>query len=492
MSSVNFIADPWEYPAYNELDIHSGAWMSRYEAFRVRLHWLLLWNREVHILDTFTLFNRQFEHWVTEEYRDEGIESRKAKEHLFQSRAIRVALRRNDGDSFNCLAEVDEAHVRGSKDFIWYPDGKPKAKFVADLDSRLGLSRAAPLRDNPTWVIGNHQRELKEAFEAAVNPSSTVSSDFGISGLPSEEIDRLWALIDNDWRRSKIYKVLGFGVDWRLRGRKPLWKYVDDDNKNNKSNKNRTAAERLRRLADWCYYRAINQDLGLESRFPDSSLPLSLDSMFVGAEDPAKVTLGITPQSPDTLDMRQQLLADSAICLTGNVSSLFEKFGKLTVAEVSTLRTRGEFAAYYQLRREGQGEGKAIWDDPEKGRKMSEAAFSCLQALGDACQVPIEKTTSSKVRLGLRMARVASKCVATGIAMSISPEASELQGWFHVLPLMLDVGIEAAGEKAAEYLLPALHEKLIYISTRLHRVSPSDPVVVAARCTAGVTTEDIL
>ena len=60
MPRSNFIADPH---AFSDAAYLTNVWLENYAVFRYRLNWLLLWNDEVHVFDSFFLFNRQFEYW---------------------------------------------------------------------------------------------------------------------------------------------------------------------------------------------------------------------------------------------------------------------------------------------------------------------------------------------------------------------------------------------------------------------------------------------
>jgi hypothetical protein len=65
--NVNFIADPWEWGDLVPNPIPGNEpWDRAYRDFKTRLHWLLLWSDQVQVVDSFVLFNRQFEQWFRE------------------------------------------------------------------------------------------------------------------------------------------------------------------------------------------------------------------------------------------------------------------------------------------------------------------------------------------------------------------------------------------------------------------------------------------
>jgi hypothetical protein len=88
MLRSNYIADPH---ALSDAAYLGPIWLDNYATFKSRLNWLLLWNDEVHVFDSFFLFNRQFEHWfmkAREEPKSDG-----ALRELFASGAVKPRVR---------------------------------------------------------------------------------------------------------------------------------------------------------------------------------------------------------------------------------------------------------------------------------------------------------------------------------------------------------------------------------------------------------------
>lgn len=166
MRIVNFIADPWEWPLQKPLRHKDEYWYARYRRFKLRLHWLLLWYDQIQVLDSFALFNRQIEHWVQDTPKQEGRPAQSVIERLLGSdRAIVFPLRsKTSRGEFQCLRDVDEAHVRVNPTFVWYPDGAPRKTFSKCLDRYLGL----PNEGSPIYRIGQHREMLQSAFDRAM------------------------------------------------------------------------------------------------------------------------------------------------------------------------------------------------------------------------------------------------------------------------------------------------------------------------------------
>jgi hypothetical protein len=168
---VNFIADPWEWGSPQEWDsppvMRKGDpdWIAAYREFKTRLHWLLLWHDEVQILDSFVLFNTQFEQWFLQTKR--RPRGRIALEKVFREKALRIALRKDRTRKFTRLTEIDAAQVRGNREFRWFYGGSPTQDFVRELDTYLAeawsqMAQAAgrngfkPTRRSRPWACRSH------------------------------------------------------------------------------------------------------------------------------------------------------------------------------------------------------------------------------------------------------------------------------------------------------------------------------------------------
>src|SRR5579863_8368132 len=101
MPVSNYIADPH---ALDEHPYLSAGWLENYRLFKSRLNWLVLWNDEVHIFDSFFLFNRQFEYWFMKG--QENSASDQALRSLFNSGVIKPRIR----EQFSNLHDTFEQH----------------------------------------------------------------------------------------------------------------------------------------------------------------------------------------------------------------------------------------------------------------------------------------------------------------------------------------------------------------------------------------------
>lgn len=414
VGAANFIADPWEWVPPGTI-LPSDDWLRRrYEEFRSRLHWLFLWYDQVQFLDTFVLFNKQIEAWERESHRTKcGTE---AFEKLAgEEKALRIVLRTDPaGNVFNSLEAVDQRQVRGNKNFIWYPDGPPNPGFARRLDGYKGLISDQPYR------MSDHKKEMSKAFSAVLSTEPEANSDLAreypaLRELNQETLEQLMNLIGDDWRRSNIYTILGFGVsvrERRLQPRQPLIKLP------------LKIRESLRRFANDCYYRAVNHDLRVKSRFPGDRPPSAFELFF-----PVSGTGSIYPQDEASWSLRTELYTREAgpACLTGDVSMLFNRFRALELDQIRKLRHSGPFPDYRARYRDYEVADKLSSKSNEIRADIASLRASCLEELGKACSVPITRASYGNSCLAWRIAHVSASVVAAGL-VHVGLGKAELHG----------------------------------------------------------------
>lgn len=479
MRVVNFIADPWERAPNRTFRLRGHPFLlGEYKQFKSRLHWLLLWNDQVRILDTFALFNRQIERWVTESHQ-EGPNSKDAiRKLLGDEKAISIVLRAgSSNETFSTLSEVDEAYAWGNEHFVWYPDGPPTRQFVRQLDRYLGL----PRHDVKPYQLADHTKQMCVAFDAALknevnptDPSYEVHSEFKIKRelLPADKEKQLRELIGDKWTRSRIYTVLGYGVN---RGRRVLKPRID---------LRPEVREILRRLADACYYRAINHDLSVACRFPCSKPPTEPELLF-----PVSSTGSITAQEEASLPEREELFRRKvgAVCLTGDVGPLFRGLADLPLREIVKLRKMDDFRKYRELYDEFERTGEQGPKNIGLLREIITRIVPCLNAVGTSVGVSIERTMSSPFRVCFSVARVGRRLLATGLTYLVNLEYKAKTGQEVPFPIP-----EFLVESAIQKLEQPLGVATTWLSARFQRIEvPSEPIRFTVDFSGSVKTSDI-
>lgn len=379
MSVVNFIADPWEWPLDRKLEIGERFWTRHYTEFKFRLHWLLLWHSEVHVLDTFVLSNRQLEQWFLKAHNDPR--QKEALEKLFrQDRALRISLR--TGSNLTSLCEIDNSQVRGNKEFIWYPDGKPEESYITLLDEYLKLPDNAY---SPTYSLERHSQTFLNAFDAAfhrTNRREELYTEFRKlrDTIPSKTEALIRTILANQGRRSLFYTVLGYGMTENGKLLSPTIKLPPE------------ARNELRRLADRCYYQAINHDIGEASRFPGRKPPFGEEMLYDASE------AGRILHYDEQVEWVQKELTRrdvGAAYLVGDVELLLQEFEKLELNEIYDLRNLSSFREYRLLYQDFQTNEPAAFQDLKLLKKIAEQVVKCLSEIGKKCGVKINLINGS-------------------------------------------------------------------------------------------------
>ena len=408
--SVNLIADPWEWPC----SIPLSRWKRKrkYLSFKFRLHWSLLWHHEVQILDTFPLFNPDFEYYFNEQETNPGSEA--AFIGLMgpsDQGGLRIALRKpkKSSSAFKKLQDVDKKHVHGNESFIWYPGGEiPSPSFAKKLDTYLQLPSASY---DTSYMIGDHCEQMHQAFLAAFHRTDGLVDIYNEFSDVREELmlrpgwfEEFEKVIENRWRRSTVYRLLGWGLDGKGQPLQP----------------HRSAEclaldvrSRLRQLADASYHMAIDSDLKMPSRFPGERPPMNLLPLFhhgygsiVANEDDADIDF-----ANSTLLSKGAGLA----CIEGRVDLLLAGVRDLTVDRIYNLRGREVFLEYRNLYAKFAAQEQ--WSDSKLMSEITRQVRGCMKEIGKACGVPI--TDSKTQRALVAFARCSLTSTATTISLAI-------------------------------------------------------------------------
>jgi hypothetical protein len=406
---VNYIADPWEHRSYSSDNDRD---------FQTRLHWLLLWNDEVRVADSFLLFNRQFERWF---YQTKArAKGRQALEGIFAGKAFRVALRTNEQMECSTLMEVDRRFVRGNPDFRWYYDGPPTKRFISEIDKYLGLPDP---RYSARYETSQRPNRMRECFVAALERTrgfEAVYDEFqGLrQKMPLNVANALRAIPAAEWRRSDLYTRLGYGLD---RNGNVIQKGAD------LAVLNKVLRNDILRLIDWCYYFAVHNSLGLPTRFPGNALPLSLFELF----PPTRAGLSLQ-QEEEEARWLQHALADTnvgSVRFEGDFDMLWKQLQALELEDFWQLRQTSAFKDYRQLQEDFETKGINALHDFSFRTSLVNAQFQCLSELGGKCGVQIKPSG-----LGAHLLRFASlggaKLLTWGLAVVLAskgiPAASTL------------------------------------------------------------------
>lgn len=404
--TVNFIADPWEWNSLGPMKIGDLSWITAYQEFKTRLHWLLLWNDEVQIVDSIVLFNRQFEQWFCKAKDRSG--GREALEKVFEEKALRIALRKDQHREFASLTEIDAEQVRGNPEFRWFYDGAPSQDFVSDLDAYLGLpSPRYPIRYEG-WRRPNRMRDC---FVAALERNSdfeAIYREFQLlrEGLPVNIAEDLRSVPGDNWRRSELYTRLGYGLDQRgqvVQKQADLAELPDQ------------IRGEILRLINWSWYFAIHEVIRSSTRFPGEAPLAALYQMF----PPSR--FGLTrDQEEEEARWLQGTLQDvdvGSVRLEGDVYALLDRLKTFDLEDFWTLRQTSVFKNYRQLYADFEAAGPRALDNHKLCRSVVNAKFRCLVELGNKCEVRITQSGLGSIMLKFLAQPAGAKIIAWGIGL---------------------------------------------------------------------------
>lgn len=457
MPTVNFLADPHEWVSPRGLKHLDEAWLVNYERFKGRLNWLLLWNDEVRILDSFVLFNRQIERWV--QSAQQSSRTRSALERLFNSDAFRVALRSGDGKrTFSTLQEIDAAHMRGNKDFRWYYDGPPSQNFIKLMDAYLGLPSATySIRYEGT----SFGPRMAAYFDAAFDRTTTLEGIYEEFAdlrekMPADAPERLRNLTEGAWRRSTLYTILGFGIDEHG---DPL------PASPNVSDFSEPVRNRFRTLVDSVWHRTIHQNLAIPTRYPGEP---PAPAFWQPSQSSAANVLGRTDQDAEWINSVLMDKQVGAAHIEGDVGLLFGRIATLDVAEVSGLREHSVLKEYRQKYSDFEAQGAKAFADAQLLNELARVTVSGLRQVGAAVGVEIKEVGHGPATVRLLSGHVAPKLFAYGMAILVGDPT--IHG--HQLPLQgalkavgLDQGIRWLATKFVDVGTPSkpLELKATYV-----------------------------
>lgn len=405
--SVNFIADPWEN-GDRLITYANTEWFAAYRKFRERLHWLLLWSDSVRIADSFMLFNRQIEYWFIQA-RDRN-ESREALGRVFEDRVLTVALRTQPNETFQSLADIDRAHVRGNDNFIYFLDGTPRESVIKDFDDYLGL----PDSRYPFRYTGQSR---PEKTRAAISRALVFDPEFAEifeqfrslrETLPEHVATSLLEMPDSDWTRSSLYRLLGFGRTRdgdRLEGGTDLVRLPI------------RVRQDLRYLVDWAFYHALDDVFRLPARFPAEKPLLDFDQLYA-----VDKTDSAWKQEKKEAELVFSTLAETprgSVSLEGDLPELLRRFRDLEIEDIWQIRNTSEFANYRRLHGDFAARGPSALNDAQLCADIVDTTFKCLATLGSRCDCEISRSDHGQVALRLLNTAEGAGLVVWGLAIII-------------------------------------------------------------------------
>jgi hypothetical protein len=453
---VNFIADPWEWGSLGRIEMGDRCWTTAYQEFKARLHWLLLWNDEIQVVDSFVLFNRQFEQWFDQaKARSTG---RKALEGVFRERAIRVALRSDRASEFSTLTEIDAIQVRGNPEFRWFYGGSPSQNFIRELDAYLNLPDLRYAARYQGWRRPNRMRDCFAASLERVTGLEAIYREFRLlrEALPARVAKDLLSVPGDDWRRSKLYTRLGYGLDEKgrtVRKGADLAKLPDE------------LRRQMRRLVDWSFYFGVHDALRpLPSRFPGDNPPAAFYELFPPSRK------GLThDQEKEEGSWLQETLRDvdvGSVRLEGDMDALFGRLREFDLEDFWALRQRSSFKDYRQLYADLEAKGPDGFKDLTLCSSVVSAKFRCLAELGSMGGVQITQGGAGAITLGFLAHPVGTSLVAWGLVL-------------------------LARAKGVPIVAGVLARPIAWLSTRLQHVGTRDrPLRAKVRYVGPIRTSD--
>jgi len=410
---VNFIADPNEW--MTPVVFRDPEWQRRYKIFRFRLHWLLLWNSQVRIFDSFFLFNRHIEQWFSELSLISGAAQRISSG---ASPALSVAIRAG----FPSLSEVFDQHMLRNPEYRWYFDGAPSRGYVSSLDSTF--SSGAKVAYDGSGFPKTLRDFFCGAFERSPsNPQIYADSERLRQLIPPATLGTIAHLVEgheNGWRRSILNDMLGFGIDasGRLMPCHPDLKHLSPH-----------VRDRLRRLVDSCWCWAINRALGdLPSRYPGQVPPRTL-AIF---RDDYAAGLGLSETSSlaDWTEVDLLTRKVGSIGVSGDLPQLIRSFGDLSIEQVLALRERPEFRSYRSLYEAFDMDvvvrGPQAFTDRKRLQEIANAALRCLESLGSLCAVRITADPLGGIFIRFCTRPLARRVIAAGLAVTMTGAVNEI------------------------------------------------------------------
>lgn len=390
--AANFIADPEEWRDRRPTKIGDNGWNIAYTEFKSRFHWLFLWNNEVQVIDTFVLFNRQFEHWFS-------LAEPSLVEKMFAEHAFNVAFR-NYPKAFQTLREIDEEQVRGNPDFRWFFWGRPDLAFVVELSRKLSQMNY-PIQ----YEAKSRPGVTRDCFRAALEKTERLESMYDQFKDLRERLDpKVSRLLLNTeeygWRRSALYTRLGLGVDEDGRDVKEGADLAEQPIE---------VRNELKRLVDWCWYIAIDDSLQpLASRFPTRTPPTAFFSVL-----PRGDTFNQEKNEAIWMQHALQNVDAGSVVFDGDRETLFSRFRDLPFDRVWKLRESSEFRDYRSLyesyeKLEAEVTGSNVRRLFDLSNAIVRAMFRCLVALGKECGVTIKESP-----VGQRTLRFLAKQIGT-------------------------------------------------------------------------------
>ena len=405
MPFANYIADPYAFATYQHL---SSGWIENYKVFKSRLNWLLLWNDEVHVFDSFFLFNREFEHWFLKN--KENSASDVALRSLFNLGVIRPRVRQQ----FSSLFDTFDKHLLNNPEYRWRHDGPPDEKYVKWLDEYAGFTKGTA----PQHYEGlNFPERFSSAFDAAFEEKGGFEDHYRrAAGLrdrcPPGLRDKLSSLIEGPWLRSKLYKVLGGGVrrDGSVDPRHKELADIPD-----------AVIEELRKLIDQCWYITIDESLKVPARYPGSP-PLHLivphtESISILKDDGAWENAALLDREI------------GSCFITGDLPILLKSVSELDLYELSRLRNLSTFKTFRQLYDDFEIRYRlnpeATLKDVKNLLEISKTAVGALKDLGKNCNVEITETSGSNILLRfIANSPVGRRLIAQGLVIKLLPPAA--------------------------------------------------------------------
>lgn len=295
-------------------------------------------------------------------------------------------------------------------DYRWRHDGVPSSEYVKLLDDYAGFSRGcAPERYRGI----RFPERFRDAFDAAFDRTEGFEDHYERSAALREQsppgmADVIRSLVEGPWLRSTLYRLLGGGVrrDGSVAPRHSGLSHVSD-----------ATVQELRKLVDRSWYIAIDESLGVPSRYPGTP-PVEL---LV----PQRKSLSLLE---DDSAWENAALIDREVgsCfVTGDLKFVLRGVGDLDLTSLQNLRSLKSFSDFRQLYGDFETRYRlnraAALSDVVSLREISKSSVAALKELGRLFNVTITESdhTSSCLRF-IANSPVGRRLVAQGLVIAFN------------------------------------------------------------------------
>ena len=273
----------------------------------------------------------------------------------------------------------------------------------------------------------------------------TLYEEFGTlrESLPADAAREILGLATDQWRRSYLYTLLGYGVDSGGR-------FISEGASLSEVPPN--VRQELRRLIDWCWYCSIHESVRLASRFAGSRPPEAFFELFPPDE--------ISPEWATALSQPAQT---DLVLLEGDVRLLLDRFGNLEGPDIWHLRNLHSFKDLREL----QIRYAACKDDSEAltlRHGLAKQAAACLVHLGEQCGAHVAESVRGETAIQVLTHEKTGRLITHGLALLFLGTAHDAPAVLHSL---------LAGE--------LVYWSVVSLAAQIYRVQEDMPTRVRVR-----------